>query len=258
MLAVIAIIGLLAGIVVPNLAKFKPNVSAGAERLLVAELTRARQLAISQSTTVYMVFVPTNFWANSVALNPNSAAYTKLSTTQPLEEIKAERLYDKQLVGYTFVALKTLGDQPGQNNPHYFAPWRTLPEGVYIPLEKFGPRKLPPSQASAVLSITNATPPYWVVGFTNFAVPFPSEQSTNYFYLPCVAFDFQGQLVSQMDEIIPLAKGTVSFARNGDKTPKALPATITEIPAGNATNSYDLIKVEWLTGRAHAERLEVR
>jgi hypothetical protein len=64
--------------------------------------------------------------------------------------------------------------------------------------------------------------------------------------------------VSQTDEVIPLAKGTVSFARNGDKTPATNSPTITEIPAGNATNSYDLVKVEWLTGRAHAERLEVR
>src|SRR5271170_2076571 len=63
MLLVIAILGLLAGLAVPalkNLGKSNTNVSAA--RQLLDDVGRARQLAIANRTTVYMVFLPTNFW----------------------------------------------------------------------------------------------------------------------------------------------------------------------------------------------------
>src|SRR5213083_2607207 len=62
LLVVISIIGLLAAVAVPVVNNFKPNIVAGATRQLLDDVARARQLAISQRTTVYMVFVPTNFW----------------------------------------------------------------------------------------------------------------------------------------------------------------------------------------------------
>src|SRR6266571_5117108 len=63
LLVVISIVGLLAGLAVPVVNNFKPNVVAGATRQLLDDVARARQYAISQRTTVFMVFVPTNFWA---------------------------------------------------------------------------------------------------------------------------------------------------------------------------------------------------
>ena len=63
LLVVIAILGILAGLAVPalkNLGKSEANVSAA--RQLLDDVGRARQLALSQRTTVYMVFVPMNFW----------------------------------------------------------------------------------------------------------------------------------------------------------------------------------------------------
>ncbi|HUB87021.1 MAG TPA: type II secretion system protein, partial [Verrucomicrobiae bacterium] len=63
MLMVIVIIGILAGLAVPalkNLGKLESN--AGAARQLLDDVGRARQLAIANHTTVYMIFVPTNFW----------------------------------------------------------------------------------------------------------------------------------------------------------------------------------------------------
>src|SRR6266566_7565952 len=68
LLVVISIVGLLAGLAVPVVNNFKPNVVAGATRQLLDDVARARQYAISQRTTVFMVFVPTNFW--------NDGAYT--------------------------------------------------------------------------------------------------------------------------------------------------------------------------------------
>src|SRR6266852_2919853 len=64
LLVVISIVGLLAGLAVPVVNNFKPNVVAGATRQLLDDVARARHYAISQRTTVFMVFVPTNFWAD--------------------------------------------------------------------------------------------------------------------------------------------------------------------------------------------------
>jgi prepilin-type N-terminal cleavage/methylation domain-containing protein len=258
LLAVITIIAVLAGIVIPNLSAFKPNASASAERQLLDALGRARQLAISQRTTVYLVFLSTNFWTNS--------GYARL-TSYPLEANKTSKLLGKQLIGYNIVALRSLGDQPGQNTPRYFGPWQALPEGSIIPAAKFQER----NPLLPVMTITNSPVPYNIYGFlfTN-AIPFPSEKAAAlanvapYVPLPYVAFNYQGQLAdgtgaaTGVDEFIPIAKGAVSFARNSDHTFLTNNPTVTEQPAGNSTNSFDLVRVDWLTGRSHIERLEVR
>src|SRR5689334_13492974 len=63
LLTVIAIIGILAAIVSPTLIHLrKGDAMLAATRQMLDDCGRARQLAISQRTTVYMVFVPTNFW----------------------------------------------------------------------------------------------------------------------------------------------------------------------------------------------------
>ena len=63
MLVVIAILGILAGLAVPALKNLgKSNVNVSAARQLLDDVGRARQLAIANRTTVYMVFLPTNFW----------------------------------------------------------------------------------------------------------------------------------------------------------------------------------------------------
>ena len=98
-----ALIGLLVAIAIPSLSSFKPNVSAAATEQLLGAVGRARQLAISEHTTVYMVFVPPEFRSDS--------AYTP-SVWQNEERAKANALMDKQLVSYNFVSLRSLGDQP--------------------------------------------------------------------------------------------------------------------------------------------------
>src|SRR5439155_26758922 len=100
LLVVISIIGLIAAIAVPVVHNFKPNVVAGGSRQLLDDVHRARQLAISQRTTVYMVFVPTNFWSDP-AYNP--------STWTPNDLRKATNLFDKQMIAYNFVSLRRLG-----------------------------------------------------------------------------------------------------------------------------------------------------
>ena len=63
MLVVISILGILAALTVPALKNLgKSNAAISASRQLLQAVGRARQLAIANRTTVYMIFVPTNFW----------------------------------------------------------------------------------------------------------------------------------------------------------------------------------------------------
>jgi hypothetical protein len=253
-----AIIGILAALAMPVVNNFKPNYSASVTRQLLDALSRGRQLAISQRTTVYMVFVPTNFW--------NDPAYSVLPNT---ERAKALKLLDKQCIGYNYVTLRSLGDQPGRPTVRYLDSWRTLPEGGFIPLPKFAPNNK--AYFIETNSVTGVPIPAFVVrGFDyTSSVPFPSEDAARYVYnrskqpyvtLPYIAFDYMGRLTSGRDEVIPLAKGSVSFSRGPDKTPLSRLPSFLEQPPGNSTNSasYSLVYVNWLTGRARVFQQEVR
>ncbi len=252
LLTVIAIVGILAAIAVPNLGKFKPNVMGAATRQMLDDVTRARQLAISQRTTVYMVFVPAGFWSQP--------AYNLLS---PDDQKKADTLLEKQLVAYNFVSLRSLGDQPGAPTARYLSQWKALPDGTYLVPQKFGLR-VPAQTPPAVTNQLGQIMPY--VGFlytTN--VPFPRAESPRGIPLPYLAFNFMGQLVNDreqptgMNEYLPLALGSVGFSRDPEtKIVKRVVPSVTETPRGNSTNAFNVVNIDWLTGRARLERLEVR
>jgi len=256
LLVVISIIGLLAGLAVPVLNIFKPSVVAGATRQFLDDVARARQLAISQRTTVYMVFVPTNFWSD--------LSYP----ADTVNSAKGDKLLDKQMIAYNYVALRRLGDQPGNTLPYYLGPWKTLPEGVYIAPEKF----LPYTPGNPVLRIYtndlsgNKTLAMQIYGFnTTNNLPFPAEDTIKkpgnnpFVRLPYIAFNHLGQLATSQNELIPLTKGAVLFQRNPitGGGMRSVPA-IRESPAGNVTNAYNVVSIDWLTGRAHLERQQVQ
>src|SRR5208283_1972142 len=137
LLVVISILGIIAALTVPALKNFgKSDVNISASRQLLDGVARARQLAISQRTTVYLVFVPTNFWTPVwVDTSGNfTPAWNGLTLAQ---RIAATNLCSEQLSGYNFVAYGAMGDQPGQHAWHYLAPWQTLPDGAFIALQKF-------------------------------------------------------------------------------------------------------------------------
>jgi prepilin-type N-terminal cleavage/methylation domain-containing protein len=267
LLVVIAIIGILAAIAMPTVGRFKAGdtLSAGVQQLQ-DDVRRARQYAISQRTTVYMVFCPPNFWDDSVW--SSQARYNALSAA---EKTKAEKLYGKQLTGYAFVTIRSVGDQPGQQSPRYLSKWNTLPEGVIIPQFKFrsplaAPTKIfdPPLPAAPAdqrvfdvygLPVTNS-------------IPFPSEGAyvagQTYVWLPYLAFNHLGQLTTDgssmaaEDEFIPVARGSVSYARDGNKVPTQGAPALAESPAGNSTNNFVLVRIDKLTGRARVEKQEFR
>jgi prepilin-type N-terminal cleavage/methylation domain-containing protein len=251
LLVVISILGILAALTVPALKDLgKSNAQISATRQLLDDIGRARQLAISQHTTVYMVFVPTNFWGGLSGTNLNSVVTTNL--------------VDKQLTGYTFASLRSVGDQPGQGVSRYLSEWKSLPEGTYIAPQKFAwsgtPFQIPSWQNQyGRPAITN---------FTRFALPFPTEGAPSV-YLPCLAFDYQGRLVSEpgaiTDAYIPLVQGSVSYGLDANKQLTLTPLTASDIaenPAGNSgignnNLSYNVIHIDALTGRARLEKYKM-
>jgi prepilin-type N-terminal cleavage/methylation domain-containing protein len=261
MLVVIAIIGILAAIAVPTMNSFKPNVTGAATQQLLADIGRARQLALSERTTVYMVFVPVNFW--------NDTAYNSLSGE---EKEKAERLLDKQHIGYNFVSLRSLGDQPGAPTVRYLSSWKTLPEGSFIAPFKFKLRDPTDNDLTFVPTHWPAIDRFAVKGFQRTrAIPWPSEgvyydriktgqdATTNYVELPYLAFSYTGELLSDRDEYLPLARGSASFGRDAQKKATKSPATFTENPPSNSINSaFNLVAIDKLTGRTHVKRQEVQ
>ena len=88
--------------------------------------------------------------------------------------------------------------------------------------------------------------------------------------MPYIAFNGTGQLVrevsgqlddepSRQPELIPVAEGNVSFARDpNSKVAVAQPPLVTERPPGNAIENYSLVYIDPLTGRAHVERRKVQ
>jgi prepilin-type N-terminal cleavage/methylation domain-containing protein len=260
LLVVISILGILAGLAVPALKNLgKSNVSLGASRQLLDDLGHARQQAMANHTTVYMVFVPTNFWVG---------AWWGMLT--PAQKTATTNLCDKQLTGYTFVTLRLAGDQPGNPTKHYLAPWQNLPEGTYIAQQKFVPGgTLISSTVTPLFSQWNQDYPHSdqnkIYGFTNVAVPFPTEDEKTPFSpppMPCIAFNYLGQLtfdgqnLASRDEYIPLVQGRVSPAI--DPATKAFvlggSPSVTENPPGNGTNiSYNIVHIDRLTGRATLE-----
>lgn len=264
LLVVIAIIGLLAGLAAPVLHNFRPNYTASVTQQLLTDLARARQLAISQHTTVYMVFVPTNFFSDPV-YNMNWTAADRLQATN---------LLDKQTTAYNFVSLHSMGDQPGRPTVHYLSSWKTLPDGGFVyPLKFTIPNS--PSRPPIMTIFTNgASIAFQVFAFnrangnpqTTPTIPFPLETTARatpvrpYISLPYIAFDYMGRAVSgppaqlapDPGEVIPITRGSVIFAHDANRKPTMGLPTFNEQPVGNTTNGYNLVYVDWLTGRARA------
>jgi len=241
MLVVISILGILAALTVPALKNLgKSNAAISASRQLLDGVARARQLAIANHTTVYMVFVPTNFW-----LPPFASPTTWTNSLTPAQLSATVNLCDKQLTGYTFVANGAVGDQPGQHAWHYLAPWQSLPDNSFIALQKFVGTY---SIASYPIAPFNFVP----------NIPFPTETAAAGVSLPCIAFNYLGQLTTDgqnpasQHEYIPLARGSVVPAL--DPSSKALQfgsPSVSESPPGNSTNSaYNIVDIDPLTGRA--------
>src|SRR5437667_3962617 len=132
LLVVMAIIGLLATIGLPALKGFgKGTGMAGAQRQLLQDLGLARLSAINGRTTVYMVFAPTN------VLDRLAQEFNKGAGADPKALRQLTNLVNGQYTTYALLTKRTVGDQPGQENPRYLTDWKRLPQGILIATNKF-------------------------------------------------------------------------------------------------------------------------
>jgi prepilin-type N-terminal cleavage/methylation domain-containing protein len=275
LLVVIAIVGILAALVGPVIIHLaKPDATEAATRQMLDDVARARQLAISQRTTVYMVFIPTNFWGQLPLGVPtsNSVPWGMLLGPPNFQTSTiVTQMYGAQWTGYEMVGLRSVGDQPGNPIPRDLQTVKTLPNGAFIAPLKFTVSPYPKSP----FVVSN----YPIYGFlTTNTIPFPSAdvltnstyrssfQSSGGLWLPYIAFNYLGQLtpgdgsVLAYDEYIPLAYGRILEPRDPKSKAyiKALP-TASEVAPGGSTNiSYNLIHIDRITGRARVERQEAQ
>jgi prepilin-type N-terminal cleavage/methylation domain-containing protein len=245
LLVVLGIIGLILALSLPHFKGMNEGrTMEGATRQLLDDLAFARQTAIATRSTVAMVFVPPDILDPKI-INPfNTSAYNTNETQRILQ------LQGSTLRGYALFAFRRAGDQPGGNAPHYITEWRTLPEKIFIPLEKFDDMQ------------TN--------GFKYDKFPFPMTTSRG-FDMPYIAFDPQGRslplkpaspftglldLRNPKNATIPLVSGSILYTRTNNVVIDWSVQEIPPRPPGD-TNYLNAIVVDWLTGRAKLERPDV-
>jgi prepilin-type N-terminal cleavage/methylation domain-containing protein len=237
LLIVIVIIGILASIGLPAMKGIgQANLTASANRQILDDLGLARLKAINERTTVYVVFVP-----------PSIFQKIDLERSNPQDLRSLSNLISGQFTAYALISARTVGDQPGQATPRYLTDWKALPEGMLIPPYKYDPRLRAQSNPYNRAFDTN-----------NF--PFPRATSSP-FPLPYIAFNSQGQLVSQLgqqDELIPLVKGSIFFPRDNKGNFVKGDADVQLTPPGTTTNNFQYVRINWLTGRPKVELPEFK
>ena len=266
LLAVLVILGVVAVLVVPTFHSLhKPDALQAASSQLLGAVSRARQMAISQGTTVYMVFVPPDFWNDPPCSSNLAPGLTENDRTAFLN------LSQKQLAGYNYLVLHGKGDQPGTASPRYLSAWQTLPDGIFIAEKKF---EMMSNEYFTVTDVASPEDTFRIYGFNSSTrLPFPTAETKPYspaqpyVKVPYIAFNYLGQLTTfesspqavSIHECIPLAVGSVIYAKDPvTKAPIMAAASAMELPPGNSTNSYHAVQIDWMTGRAALKRHQVQ
>jgi len=232
LLVVIAIIGIMATIGLPALKGMSGSNDVGASiRQLLDDLSYARLKAINERTTVYVVFV------SDAILHQN---WSKA------EQLEIARHANLQFTSYALFAERSLGDQPGAGRARYITDWRTLPDGILIPTNKFN-TKLADEPARSGQYLFDRP-------FAHDDLPFPTASGKR-ISLPYIAFDYQGRLFQKgvsaaRDVIVPIARGSIVLPQEERGNSASMdPAEVIETPRRNATNN-PCVRIDWLTGRA--------
>ncbi len=233
LMVVVVIIGIIAAIGLPSLKGLgQSNYANSAYQQIVDDLALARQRAIKDRTTVYMVFVPPE-------ISQPGAFFGRLTLKQ---RTVYSNLLSGQFTSYALVSTRSVGDQPGRAHPRYLSEWKTLPQGMLVAPGKF-------------TRLANSNIWYnWIAAgknptnrpFLSQNVPFPTEDAP-FLSLPVIAFDYQGKLVTQQDEFLQLAHGSIFYGRNDDGSALFEAADVVVNPPGNFTNKT--IQIHWVTGK---------
>jgi prepilin-type N-terminal cleavage/methylation domain-containing protein len=244
MMMVIGIIGFIAAMTLPHITGFgQANSMSAATRQLLDDVALARQRAMVNRSTVYMVFLPPMFWTNTAY---NDAASSVVPSSQ-----QESNLMMHQYSGYALVSLASVGDQPGQHYPRYVTDWRFLPSGVFIAPFEFNLPNVGTNiyTVNTLTGITNISTNYpWIT----VQVPFPSlypPYATN-MPLPCIGFTAQGSLTTpSINQYIALARGSIFYPTDTNGAPLFLPPNLVESPPGNDASNPNLIQIDWMTAR---------
>ena len=266
LLVVIGLIALIAGLAAPAL-KTKSVSMDIAFRQLADDLNRARQLAISTRSTVYVLFMP--------LIDSTSPLTNNLPAAQQ------DILTSRQARGYAIFSRRSVGSQPGQEEPRYLSEWKELPEGAFISTNKFQS----PDDDSKFYGFL---PMDYLSAKENPSVKVPFEDGSTYKRLPYVAFDSTGALTlsesgyvrgeQKRDDwrqslaaraVIPLVAGSVALSRRDDGFGKqvlewAAGSILVKPPfdpKGNfqsITNYIKRVVVDPLSGRSRVEGGEIQ
>lgn len=222
LLVVIGIIAVLTSITLPAMKGLgRSATNKGATRQLVEDLRFARQVALRNRSTVYVVFTPTNIWdiiknVDSEMLPPRKKDPRLLSLTNMLE---------KQFSGYAIMSMRSVGDQPGQSQPNFLTEWKRLPAGMLIAPYKFMAWRKGENEYRRGDEYTDGFQKDHFFGHAPQVplIPFPLADSSPA-RLPHVAFNSRGQLVKRngfgklvpagRNEIIPFVEGSVFHDRD--------------------------------------------
>ncbi len=237
MLVVVGLIIALAAIALPSIQGLShTSVLTSATQQLMDDINLARQTALNNHTTVYVLFIPTNVYF--------------MDQTQP----PIHHLDGKAYTAYALYSDRAVGSQPGRALPQYLTEWKILPDGVFVAPSKYDFGLVGTLDENRPFL---AKPP---------GIPFPAVTSgASTFTMPCIAFDYTGTLVNPAspalpptgrDQVIPLARGSVFFHRVGSPLNGNPVTDIVQVPPGNANSltNYNRIRISWLTGRCRVER----
>ena len=267
LLVVLAIIGALAAVTIPAFKGFGQSGSfTAAQRQMLDDLTYARQLAVKNRATVYVLFAPTNTYLQQTVFSSLSPATFGTFPREALTSLT--NLLHGQYASYALYTQRRVGEQPGVERPRYLTEWRTLPQGVIFPREMFaGPEpgvKLPADKR--------------VQRLTQRGFPFPVALKDQWMtdqanvwgtvdrlpQLPFLAFDPSGKISEQTyanlrgpggelvpsgaDVVIGVAPGSVLLPRQADGQILMGAGDVVEAPRFGYTNG--LIRISYYTGRA--------
>jgi prepilin-type N-terminal cleavage/methylation domain-containing protein len=270
LLVVLAIMGALAALAVPAFKGLgASNAFTAAQRQVVDDLKFARQLAIKNRSTVYMVFAPTNAWDQQQTFLRLPAQYGTFRTEALT--VLSNVIYG-QFSSYAIYTQRRLGEQPGVERPRYLTEWRSLPQGVVFSKEMMGLSDGPsgPAVTNRAYTLPQARFPFPLV------IP-GAELRTHYLgtapiwngvdrmpVLPFIAFDPSGRIADITyaglrdalgrdvlpgdDVILAVGPGSVFLPRQPDGQPRPGAVDLVETPRFGYTNG--LIRISYYTGRA--------
>lgn len=206
MLVVLGIIGIIAAISIEPIRKLMKGAGMPvAQRQLRDVFSYARNVALSQRSTVYVVFVSPEI-TDSVAIDTNRFTYV------PNDYVLFNRGVGAQGTGYALYVKRKVGEQPGRTNPEYLTDWEYLPQNVFIHSNEFynvNHFQTEPLRYPTAFSVNQLLP--------NLPAT-PALTNYNEIDLPFVAFNPNGQLAAGKDAMIPLSEGSILRPLNSDGT----------------------------------------